>query len=622
LIQSFLEVRLAGRDIHAAVLVRSFNKLQANARSLVLRVMERMEDRHSWVLLKFVGELLLLGLATLWFMNQPQFEPAIVMLAFAGSIVMRIVTRKTHRTAFAVLAVIMICGVLIYGVRRRSASRHDLSTTETPVGPAHPLAAIQTGLKNSDYLLIDDGSRLLKKALERTTLLELRNSANAGNREAQYLLGIAYRAGEGFVADDKLAVRWFREAAKQGFARGQFAYGLCLLEGSGVPQNKADGITWMTAADKQGVAGAAISLGRAYHAGDGVPKNVERASGYYEKALDLGYPEAGYWLAALFFEKADEANVQDDLANYGRHRKKALDYLLWSAERGVTISQNRLGEMYQWGIYVPKDLKVAVKWYRTAANGWLVDPYISLAQLLEEGAGGIKPDFNEALRYWRAASEKGSSVAKVELAARIQDGKLQPAFPTEFVTLCEAALAEGSVRAAHMLAGAYWNGKGTARNPAFAARYAVAAFNLGSKAEPSSDDAFPMYAVNAAHILQDVQRNGVAIPSGVNIDQLKVRYGPPQPLKKLNVKVTCHTVTVDAEIYIWDWGRKESPTEMQFDWLSKARRCEPKPEARKGLKDIYDIAQQRRTSYKELLVEALSETGGWPHARTAILSHP
>ena len=52
-------------------------------------------------------------------------------------------------------------------------------------------------------------------------------SANQGNDEAQYCLGLAYYNGEGVVKDHKLAVKWFTEAAKQGHVHAQNNLGQC-----------------------------------------------------------------------------------------------------------------------------------------------------------------------------------------------------------------------------------------------------------------------------------------------------------------------------------------------------------------------------------------------------------
>jgi TPR repeat protein len=581
-------------------------------------MMEQMEDSHGWGWLKFLGELLLLALAILWFIQQPQFEPAIVVLASAGSIVMRVATRRSQRTIFALLAATVVCALTIYGIRRARLPENWKSLFSKKPDPAtvsttkdSPALRLQTGLTRRDYLLVDNGRRLLKNVLKTKTISEIREAANNGDEQAQYLLAVAYNEGEGLVADENMAMHWFRKSAKRGFARSQYAYGEELFWGVGTSPNKADAITWLTAAANQGVAPAAVSLGRIYLRGDkGIPKDVERASSYYEKALDLGYPEAGYWLANLLLERADDSKAHNDLADYARHRKRALEYLRWSAERGITLSQNQLGTIYQYGTYLPKDVASAVEWYRKAAQAESVDAYISLARLLEEGADNLKADPAQASKYWRLASEQGSNLAKVELAERIKDGKIQPAFPSEFISLCESALANGSTIAAYNLAKSYWKGEGVTRDPSLAVRYAVTAIDLGYKADSDSEDAYPLHIVAAAHLLEEAQQAGVAVPSGKGIDQFKIWYGPPQIYTRLTVEVTCGTIPDKVYIYVWNWGRKEAPTEMQFDWYSKARGCEPQPGTRKALRDIYDDAQKNGKSYKELVDQALKVADG------------
>ncbi len=54
--------------------------------------------------------------------------------------------------------------------------------------------------------------------------------ANAGDADAQYNLGQAYRLGRGVPVDAHIAESWFRQAADQGHERARNAYGLILFQ--------------------------------------------------------------------------------------------------------------------------------------------------------------------------------------------------------------------------------------------------------------------------------------------------------------------------------------------------------------------------------------------------------
>lgn len=61
--------------------------------------------------------------------------------------------------------------------------------------------------------------------------------ATKGNAEAQYNLGIMYRAGRGVPRDFKEAKKWYLLAAEQGHALAQFNLGWMYASGKGVPQD-------------------------------------------------------------------------------------------------------------------------------------------------------------------------------------------------------------------------------------------------------------------------------------------------------------------------------------------------------------------------------------------------
>ena len=59
--------------------------------------------------------------------------------------------------------------------------------------------------------------------------------AQAGVREAQFLVGECFQRGLGTSVDLKEAVRWYRLAAAQSLADAQHNLGNCYCQGRGVP---------------------------------------------------------------------------------------------------------------------------------------------------------------------------------------------------------------------------------------------------------------------------------------------------------------------------------------------------------------------------------------------------
>ena len=72
--------------------------------------------------------------------------------------------------------------------------------------------------------------------------------AEKGNAEAQYNLGVMYRAGRGVPQDFKEARKWYQLAAEQGNALALFNLGWMYAGGKGVPQDYVKAQMWFNIA--------------------------------------------------------------------------------------------------------------------------------------------------------------------------------------------------------------------------------------------------------------------------------------------------------------------------------------------------------------------------------------
>ena len=84
-------------------------------------------------------------------------------------------------------------------------------------------------------------------------LTELNISAKAGDREAQYLLGNAFRYGKGVRQDIPMSVKLFGLAAEQGHPMAQYKMGTASILGIGVSQDPIRAHMWFNLAADQGV---------------------------------------------------------------------------------------------------------------------------------------------------------------------------------------------------------------------------------------------------------------------------------------------------------------------------------------------------------------------------------
>lgn len=145
-----------------------------------------------------------------------------------------------------------------------------------------PSSAAEAGL--------DEGKAAFLAADYETASAELRPLAQAGNAEAQYVLGVMYSHGRGVGRDLAESARWYEKAAQQGHARAQFNLGFMLYNDG----RYAAAAPWLLKAAEQGVAMAQGLVGAMYADGKGVAKDPLRAYWWTLRAAEQGVAGAQY----------------------------------------------------------------------------------------------------------------------------------------------------------------------------------------------------------------------------------------------------------------------------------------------------------------------------------------
>jgi len=125
-------------------------------------------------------------------------------------------------------------------------------------------------------LLVQDYSEMLSRALE---------SAQRGDSEAQFRLGIAYGLGLGCPQDYTQAVKWYTRAAETGHAGAQSNLGFMYGTGRGVPQDYVQAYAWYSLAAAAGdeVARGNRDTVREAMAGDQLERAQRLASDRFDK---------------------------------------------------------------------------------------------------------------------------------------------------------------------------------------------------------------------------------------------------------------------------------------------------------------------------------------------------
>src|SRR5688572_26107077 len=119
--------------------------------------------------------------------------------------------------------------------------------------------------------------------------------AEAGDPDAAFNLGQAYRLGRGVTLDLAAAQTWFERAARKGHLDAQTTLGLLLFNTG----NRVGGLRWLKSAAEQGEPRALLIYGTALFNGDGVVRDPVLAYAYVSRAAAQGLAPAQTTLAEM-----------------------------------------------------------------------------------------------------------------------------------------------------------------------------------------------------------------------------------------------------------------------------------------------------------------------------------
>lgn len=239
-------------------------------------------------------------------------------------------------------------------------------------------------------------------------------------------------------------------------------------------------------------------------------------------------------------------------------------------------------------VSVLRDEEQALIWLgRAAAHGHHRATY-AVSYLLENARGVPEPQQQLAARYLRAAAEAGFPRAQVKYVEKLLGGEMVLRFENRSAAvdrLLKQAMAAKDGKAALMLAQLSWpnDGRGI-RDPQRAAAYAFAAIELAATVDPS-DEYFenefgPLIEIAAGHFLVMLGhepsahgRDGGPLFRPEELATLEKYYGTYDETKRrVDVKIASisdfrtHDPSqgLRRSLWLWDWGRKEAPSEQQF----------------------------------------------------------
>ncbi|NTS65678.1 SEL1-like repeat protein [Sphingomonas sp. HHU CXW] len=122
-----------------------------------------------------------------------------------------------------------------------------------------------------------------------------RAPAAAGDADAQFNLGQAYKLGRGVAADPAQAVDWFRKAAAQNHPQATDNYALALFQDG----KKAEALPWLEKSVARDEKRTELVLGTMLFNGDGVPRDWTRAYALVTRSSQQGLPQGSQTLAQM-----------------------------------------------------------------------------------------------------------------------------------------------------------------------------------------------------------------------------------------------------------------------------------------------------------------------------------
>jgi TPR repeat protein len=166
----------------------------------------------------------------------------------------------------------------------------------------------------------------------------------------------------GMMKDLRTAFGYFKRSADLGHCGGLFNLASCYWLGYGDAQvDLAKAVEYATPSAEQGHPDAQCLLGWAYLEGNGTAKDEAKAIQYFRDAAEQYCANAFHALGCCY---------KDGQWSLGKDYDQALYYLKLAAERPRNFfSQIELAGMYKEGLGTPKDLRMALKYYKMAADG-------------------------------------------------------------------------------------------------------------------------------------------------------------------------------------------------------------------------------------------------------------
>jgi TPR repeat protein len=168
-------------------------------------------------------------------------------------------------------------------------------------------------------------------------LATIRRRADEGDAVSQYTLATLHERGVGMPKDEQQAFRGFERSARNGCRLALVRLGLCHQNGTGTPPDPARAMEYCRRAAEAGVPLAMGVIGECFAEGNGVARDAAEAVTWYRRGAEI--------------DPATQARPHE----------------VFDFRNGGGACRAQLGECYEEGQGVARDLHEALKWYRAAS---------------------------------------------------------------------------------------------------------------------------------------------------------------------------------------------------------------------------------------------------------------
>lgn len=323
-------------------------------------------------------------------------------------------------------------------------------------------------------------------------------AASRGSIQAQKQLAEMFLKGRGVPIDKVQSYEWYRTAAKSGDGEALYHIGSMNMDGIGAIMDRTRGIAYLQESARANWAPAAYRLGLAFEEGEGVMVNMTQAVGFYTQAANAGIPEAQFRLARFYEEgrvltkdnkqalilythaaELGHGNAQFALATLLRSEGGRLDEVIkWyreAAKAGIVGAQEQLGLILLRGDNGKAEYTEAYKWLAEAAQGGSALAEFGLGRIYEEGLGVVRNRKIAKLHYQKAV-ELGNISALLKLGKiSLSEDKSE-----EALKYYQKAAGLGRMEARRQVGLMYMEGSGTKKDLVTAEKWLELAVSSGS----------------------------------------------------------------------------------------------------------------------------------------------